>query len=127
MPELTDNDLRKLFRTAGRPELGADLSDRIMARVSVTLILQPLQVKPLISRSVWFAIGAIVFGLVAVIASLFTFDPSSPSLLGSLWQNLPDLTRMQLPTGKWILWAAMATGCFFLIALTDRALEKTVK
>ena len=129
MPELNDNDLRKLFRAAGRPEPGTDLTDRIMARVAVTPIHRPLEVKPLIGRWGWVGIGVVFIGMLVVLLSAAGTGSAGPSILDPLWQQLPRYEgfRLAIPMGQWTVWAAAAAGCMLLFTLVDRALEKAVK
>ncbi|MDQ3100505.1 MAG: hypothetical protein M3R08_03895 [Bacteroidota bacterium] len=125
MPELNDNELRKLFRTAGRQELGTDLTDRIMARVAVTPVLAPLEVKPLIGKAGWFFIAACFIGLLVLLFNVASAGPSGPSILDPLWQKVPGFEgfSIKIPTGQWTIWAAGAAGCMLLFTLVDRALE----
>jgi hypothetical protein len=129
MPELSDNELRKLFQQAGRPPMATDLSDRIMARVAVTPIHQPLVVKPVIGRAGWFAIAAGFIGLLAFLFNAAGTTAGTSSLLDPLWQNVPriQLSHIALPTGQWTLWAAVIAGGMLMLALMDRVLERVVK
>ncbi len=129
MPEMNDNELRKLFQHAGRPQMGTDLSERIMARVAVTPVHRPLEVKPLIGRFGWLAIGAVFIGLLALFFNAAGAGSAGPSILDPLWQQVPNIEgfRIKIPRGPWTIWAAVAAGCLFLFTLADRALERSVK
>jgi hypothetical protein len=128
MPELNDNDLRKLFRKAGRPEPGIDLTDRIMARVAVTPIHEPLEVKPLIGRTGWILIAFIVIAIVSLLINTYFTGTAvnEPSVLDPLWRSLPDL-RIRIPFGQWTIWTAAAGALILLCTLMDKVLEKAVK
>ena len=124
MPELNENDLRKLFRAAGRAEPGIDLTDRIMARVAVSPIHRPLEVKPLIGKAGWFAIGSLILLIVLVLMNLVGTSSES-SLLDPIHR---ELSRIQLPVfslqAQWIYWSAAIAGLAFLYSLMDRILER---
>lgn len=124
MPELNDNDLRKLFRAAGRSKPGIDLTDRIMARVAVTPIHRPLEVKPLIGKAGWSAIGALIVMIVLVLINLGSTSAES-SLLDPIHR---ELSRIQLPSfslsEQWLYWSAAIAGLAFLYSLMDRILER---
>ena len=128
MPEMHDNELRKLFQHAGRPPMGTDLSDRIMARVAVTPIMQPLEVKPLIGKAGWSAIAGMFIILLALLfnAAGISYNSQAPSILDPLLANVPNL-HFSLPAGPWIYWAAGAAACALVFTLMDRALERSIK
>jgi hypothetical protein len=129
MPEMSDNELRKVFQQAGRPQLRTDLSDRIMARVAVTPIHQPIEVKPLIGKAGWFAIAAVFIGLLVLLFNSAGSAPGTPSILDPLWQMMPETEgfKISIPTGKWTLWAAAGGALLLLYTLMDRALERSVR
>ena len=124
MPELNDNDLRKLFRAAGRSKPGIDLTDRIMSRVAVTPIHRPLEVKPLIGKAGWFAIGALIALIVVVLINMGTSSAEN-SLLDPINYKL---SQIQLPAfslqAQWLYWSAAIAGFAFLYSLMDRILER---
>lgn len=131
MGEMSDNELRKLFQQTGRPAMSNDLTDRIMARVAVTPVFAPVEVKPLIGKAGWFAITVAfisVLGLLLNAASAGAIN-GEPSFLDPLWRSFPDPSsfKISIPTGQWTIWAAAGGALLLLFTLMDRALEKGIR
>lgn len=119
MPELNDDDLRKIFRTAGHAAPGSDLSARIMARVAVTPMARPVVVEPLIGRRGW-----IVLAIIAVMLLIATFViPGTSVPTGPSWFTPMDEVHkhIRLPQ-DWSLWALLASTTALLFTLVDRSL-----
>lgn len=98
MPEMNDNDLRKLFQAAGHAKPERDLTNRIMARVAVTRIAEPVVVAPLISKRAWVTI-AIATGLFFLCAlSLSGLGGTNPSFP---WMDhlLDGVAQLKMPEG----------------------------
>jgi hypothetical protein len=128
MPEMNDNDLRKLFQAAGHAKPERDLTDRIMARVAVTRIAEPVVVAPLISKRAWVTI--------AIVASLFVFSALSYPGLGGTSPSIPwmdglldGLSRLRMPEGAWPQWTIGLSALALFFALlghyTERRMSKT--
>ncbi|MBK9176108.1 MAG: hypothetical protein IPM46_07190 [Flavobacteriales bacterium] len=124
MPEMSDNDLRKLFQAAGHGAPSRDLSERIMARVAVTRIAEPTAVQPLISKRGWAGIAGAV--LLLSIGLMLGTSASSVS-----YQPLPILDEMlvwmkglQLPAGQWPQWVIGASLLAMLFVVLDRVAER---
>lgn len=124
MPEMSDNDLRKLFRAAGHAAPTRELSERIMARIAVTRIAESTAVPPLISRKGWVGIGGAV--LVLSIGLLLGASGSSASYqpLPILDELLAWLKGLQLPAGQWPQWVIGASMLALLFAVLDRVAER---
>jgi hypothetical protein len=128
MPEMNDNDLRKLFQAAGHAKPERDLTDRIMARVAVTRIAEPVVVAPLISKRAWVTIG--------IATGLFVLCALSLSGLGGTSTSLPWMDRLldsvvqlKMPEGAWPQWTIGLSGLALFFALlghyTERRMRKT--
>ena len=120
MPELNENDLRKLFQVAGHQAPTRDLTDRIMARVAVTPIIRLSIVQPLISKRAWIISGLCLIGLVLLI----TFFPSGADQPASPVSNLVTaaygtISEIRLPKGSWPIWTSMAAGSLLLFMWID--------
>lgn len=124
MPELNEQDLRTLFRTAGHHSPGDDLSQRIMARVAVTPMLRPMPVEPLIGARGWVTIAVLGALLIVVLLWNAPRTGASPSpvseFLRSGWE------RFQVPLGDWTIWLACGSFCLLLIKLADLAISRRV-
>ena len=75
----TDQDLCKLFQTAGHHAPGCDLTARIMARVAVTPLFRPKVIRPLIGQRTW-VVMAVAFSTYLV--NFNTFASTYASLSG---------------------------------------------
>jgi len=121
MPELDENDLRKLFQAAGHDVPGTDLTERIMARVAVTPIARPVAVEPLIGKRAW---AGIITG-VSVLLGLSVAAGQGAGATAPYLAPLMDLLGgIGLPQGDWPLWMIGASACALLFALLDRALAR---
>lgn len=122
MPELNDDQLRKLFQAAGHSAPSMDLTSRIMAQVSVTSIARPVVAPPLIGRWGWAGIAAAI--LVVVIAGSFSapgFNTSAVPYLDGLMRLVADL---QLPAGNWPKWMIGASACAMFFLVIDQRLSR---
>lgn len=120
MPELHDQDLRKLFRTVGHTPPGADLTARIMARVAVTPIARPLTVEPLIGKRGW------AIAMVGVVALLvFAFVTGGNSTAPPPWLvPAAETLRHIRPPQDWPVWTLGTTACALLFTAVDRLLAR---
>lgn len=122
MAELHDQDLDRLFRTAGRSAPASDLTARIMSRVAVTPVIRATEVKPLIGKRGW---GVILLCLISAAGILLAKAPSQ----GTGSSPIADMLRSTLggltfPTGNWPLWLASASACVLLFTVLDRMLAQ---
>lgn len=123
MPELNEHDLSKLFQAAGHHAPGSDLTARIMARVAVTPIHRPAPVKPLIGRTGWVLIAAL---LALPLLGALVAGPSQSAPSSGLLAPLQDLlTHVQLPAGAWPAWVIGASAVALLLVVLDRFLSRT--
>ena len=122
MPELNENDLQKLFRTAGRQAPVNDQTDRIMARVAVTRIERPLLVQPLISAKGWVA-ATLGLGAILIVLLLLPGSPiEQAGPISNMVTMLVDgLAHLKVPHGSWPLWLALVAGSMLLFSWIDAA------
>ena len=123
--DLNENDLRKLFQAAGHQVPTEGLTDRIMARVSVTRIVRLDLAEPLISKRAWILIG---IGLVTLCTMLglmpgASTQPTGPtsSLVSLIGAFVP---RIHLPQGSWPLWSVFALGSVLFFVWVDNAITR---
>ncbi|MBK9147910.1 MAG: hypothetical protein IPM12_08865 [Flavobacteriales bacterium] len=123
MPEMNDNDLRRLFQAAGYAKPERDLTDRIMARVAVTRIAEPVVVPPLISKRAWVTI--------TIAAGLFVLCAVSLSGLGGTSNSLPwmdrlldSVARFKMPDGAWPQWTIGLSVLALFFALLGNYTER---
>jgi hypothetical protein len=117
MPE--PKDLQRLFQAAGHAEPATDLTDRIMARVTVTPLLRPTPVEPILGRGAWIGMGllmasALLWGLLG---------SSGPDAAGGPVSDAWRTVSTSLPTtGDWALWLAGLSASLLVLAAVDRLL-----
>ncbi|MBK7944531.1 MAG: hypothetical protein IPJ85_04130 [Flavobacteriales bacterium] len=122
MPEMNDNDLRKLFQAVGHAQPERDLSDRIMARVAVTRIAEPTVVPPLIGKWGWAGIaGAAVF---IIAAAFMTSGTSATSTLPYADTIMSWFSQKRLPEGQWPQWVIGSSVLALFFALLMRKVER---
>jgi hypothetical protein len=121
MPEVSDKDLEALFKAAGHAMPTVDLTDRIMARVSVTPIARPRQVPPLIGPFGWLGISAFLLVFFVVLALFVPSAPSSFGVLGSFPRWTADLFQN---TSTWLMWSTGGAACALFFVLVDRMLAQ---
>jgi|GEM_PF-1333662 len=128
MPELSENDLPKLFQAAGHQAPPRDLTDRIMARVAVTPIMRRDSAKPLISKRAWLLLGAGFLALTAAVALLPGDADQATGPATKLFSMLEETTsQLRLPTGSWPIWSAMAVGSMLLFTWIDGTLMSSMR
>ena len=119
MGELNENDMDRLFRTAGHLGPTSDLTARIMARVAVTPVIRATEVKPLIGRWGW---GAILFSVAALLGFLLGTGPSTTTTGSPVSGRLHALLDGLSPTGNWPILLIGAAACLLLFTVLDRVL-----
>jgi hypothetical protein len=125
MPEMNDNDFRKLFQTAGRIVPKRDLADRIMARVAVTRVADPTPVPPLISKRGWTGIAGMALLVVTIAATISGSPAAAPSLpYADTITNW--LSELKLPEGQWSQWVIGASFLALFFAVLMRKAERSV-
>ncbi len=125
MAELNDQDLDRLFRTAGHKHPVSDLTTRIMSRVAVTPVLRATEVKPLIGKWGWGAILLSLIGFVGLLLATAPIQGTGSSPLSDMLHNmLGGISPPTLPTGDWPLWLAGASACMLLFTVVDRMLAQ---
>ncbi|HEY0977477.1 MAG TPA: hypothetical protein VGE21_08405 [Flavobacteriales bacterium] len=122
MRELHDDDLRKLFRTAGHAAPEQDLTGRIMARVAVTPMHEATTVQPVIGKRGWALLAA---ALVLAIVLVCTIDGEATSGSIPLWLEpwMDRLGSIRLPSLGGAPWLAMAAACTLFFLWVDRWLS----
>lgn len=123
MPEMNDNDLRKLFQAAGHAKPGRDLTDRIMARVAVTRIAEPVVVPPLISKRAWVTI-AIAAGIFVLCAVSLSGPGGTSHALPWMDRLLDGVSRLQVPEGAWPQWTIGLSVLALFFALLGQYTER---
>lgn len=125
MAELHDQDLDRLFRTAGHNKPATDLTARIMSRVAVTPVIRATEVKPLIGKRGWAAILVGFIGLVGLLLATAPAQSTTASPISDMLRNtLGGFTLPALPAGEWPLWLACASACVLLFTVLDRSLAQ---
>lgn len=124
MPELDENDLRKLFRSAGHHAPGRDMTARIMARVAVTPMTRLDITKPLISKQAWLGAGiglAVLIGAIAVLPH--EPGPADGPMATVLSTVQERLSRFTVP-GSWLTWGAITLGGLLFLSVLDGTLMR---
>ena len=128
MPELSENDLRKLFQAAGHQVPAHDLTDRIMARVAVTPIMRPTMAEPLISKRAWMMTALGLAGLALLIAFLPASSAPSTGTTSHMVATLYEsLSGIHLPKGSWPIWTGLAVGSMLLFSWIDGTLMRRLR
>jgi hypothetical protein len=122
MPDLNEHDLSKLFQAAGHRVPDSDLTARIMARVAVTPIHRPATPKPLIGRTGWMLIAALLaLPLLGALVPGPAHSEPANGLLSPFWDLLAQL---QLASGQWPAWVIGASLVALVLVAMDRWLSR---
>lgn len=120
MGDLDERDLRKLFRSAGHHHPQQDLTDRIMARVTVTRSIRTVQ--PVIGMRGWAWVVA-GMALLLVLGMIGGTAPPRPAPL-----DLPQwLQVVQQEGARWASWLAAAGVLAFGFTAIDTILRTRTK
>lgn len=118
----TDQDLCKLFQTAGHHAPGSDLTARIMARVAVTPLFRPKAIRPLIGQRTWVVMAVALVGLLALTLIVGVTTPVEPHTALSIYTA--RFRGLLSSNGSWAMWMIGASVCALLLTILDRLLEK---
>jgi hypothetical protein len=128
MPELNENDLRKLFQTAGHHTPRHDLTARIMAQVAVTPMVRIDIAKPLISKKAWWCAGV---GLAALAGASVLLPGDTNAADGPVSIVLATLeeriSQVRLPAGSWPMWTGLTLGGLLLLTWIDGTLMRSMR
>ena len=119
MPELNDNELRKLFQQAGHAHAPDALHQTVMEQV-MGIGTAPA-VKPLIAPRQWVWVGLVLAAVTALVWILSTLVPhdAASGFTSPLHLDLSGI----LQALQYSKWAAMAMVLAFALTLVDRMLS----
>jgi hypothetical protein len=119
MPELNDDELRKLFQKAGHEQAPDALHPAIMEQVMGTGTAPA--VKPLIAPRQWLWVGLVLAAVTALVWILSSIAPGEAAKRFTSPVHL-DLSALAQAL-QYSTWIAMAMVLAFALTLVDRVLS----
>ncbi|MCB0758002.1 MAG: hypothetical protein KDC01_06055 [Flavobacteriales bacterium] len=119
MPELNDDELRKLFQKAGHEQAPDALHPAIMEQVMGTGTAPA--VKPLIAPRQWLWVGLVLAAVTALVWILSSIAPGEAAKRFTSPVHL-DLSALAQAL-QYSTWIAMAMVLAFALTLVDRMLS----